>query len=71
MSSSTLAIWGGIVLSILGAIGITSKLGYDNVAGIIDSILKIIGFVIAAIGNVNSGVTITKLKRTIVSLRTK
>lgn len=55
--------WGGIVLMILGAIGVTDKLGFENVSNIIDSLLVIIGIVLDIISTRSTEKTVATLKR--------
>jgi len=43
--------WVGIIVAILGALGISDILGAENIEGILNAILQVIGFALAMYGN--------------------
>lgn len=54
--------WAGIIISILGTLGIGNIIGSENLSGIINGIVSLIGFVLAAYGNYKSHQKINNLK---------
>lgn len=43
--------WTGIIIAVAGAVGLGNVFGNDNVAGIVNTLAQLIGFVLAAYGN--------------------
>lgn len=56
-------VWAGIVLMVLGAIGITDKLGVENVSNLIDGLLVVIGAILDIVSTHQSQKTIATLKK--------
>jgi hypothetical protein len=54
--------WTGILIAILGALGVSSVVGEDNLTGIIDALLQVIGFALAMWGNYKAHKTIAELE---------
>lgn len=55
--------YSGIVIMLLSAIGVGSLFGDDNVAGIINTIGQLVGFVLAAYGRYSVGKTTSSKKK--------
>lgn len=56
--------WIGLVLTILGAVGIFEKLGVtkEEVSQIIDTVMQLVGLVLASYGNYKSHQKISELE---------
>ena len=54
--------WAGIIIAIAGSLGIGKVIGQDNIAGIVNGIVSIGGFVLAAYGNYKAHQKISDLK---------